>query len=122
MSVFREYTSLNYTELYPIEGIIILMAKQHKCMTLKLNRKSLFENRLSILLLLIFITITNNSIYAEGTKELSPNPSDRVFLYLNGDLYNNFGRYNGNADQRLFFHIADPNQEQVFLGFSQACI
>ncbi len=89
-------------------------------MTLRVHRVSLCKNRLSMLLLLFFITITNNSIYAEGTKELSPNASDRVFLYLNGDLYNNFGRYDGGTDQRLFFHIATPNQEQVFLGFSQA--
>ncbi len=89
-------------------------------MTLSLNRKSLCENRLCTLFLLLLVTIANNSIYAEGTKELSPQASDRVFLYLNGDLYNNFGRYDGSADQRLFFHVANPNQEQVFLGFSQA--
>ncbi len=72
------------------------------------------------LLFLCFIVLANNSIYAEGTRELAPRNSDRLFLYLNGDLYNNFGRYDGNADQRLFFNIANPDQEQVYLGFSQA--
>jgi len=89
-------------------------------MTLSETRMSLCENRLCIYLLLLFFITTNNSIYAEGTKELSPNPTDRVFLYLNGDLYNNFGRYDGSTDQRLYFHVANPNQEQVLLGFSQA--
>ena len=88
-------------------------------MTLSVHRTSLCENRLCFLFLLL-LTLTTNSIYAEGTKELSPSASDRVFLYLNGDLYNNFGRYDGSTDQRLFFHVANPNQEQVYLGFSQA--
>jgi len=77
------------------------------------------SGRFKQLLLCIFV-LANNSIYAEGTRELAPGNSDRTFLYLNGDLYNNFGRYDGNADQRLFFNISNPDQEQVYLGFSQA--
>lgn len=88
-------------------------------MTLSVQLMRLCESR-RIILLLLFLILANYSIYAEGTKELAPNESDRVYLYLNGELYNSFGRYDGNADQRLFFHIADPNQEQVFLGFSQS--
>ncbi|MEM6317596.1 MAG: Ig-like domain-containing protein [Bacteroidota bacterium] len=89
-------------------------------MTLNVNRKCRRTLLSCILLSLFFVAVTNNSIYAEGSRELAPNNSDRVFLYLNGNLYNDFGRYDGNADQRLFIHIANPNQEQVFLGFSQA--
>ncbi len=55
---------------------------------------------------------------AEGTKQLAPNAADRVYLYMNSSTYNNFGRYDGIPDQRLFIHIANPNSEQVYLGFS----
>ena len=89
-------------------------------MTLNVKRKSLCESGLCTLLVLFLVILAHNSIYAEGTKELAPNESDRVYLYLNGELYNSFGRYDGNADQRLFFHIENPDQEQVFLGFSQS--
>lgn len=89
-------------------------------MTLSLLCNRLCESgRFKLLLLCIFV-LANNSIYAEGTRELAPGNADRAFLYLNGDLYNNFGRYDGNADQRLFFNISNPDQEQVYLGFSQA--
>lgn len=89
-------------------------------MTLTVKCMRLCESRRCTLLLLLILILASNSIYAEGTKELAPNESDRVYLYLNGELYNSFGRYDGNADQRLFFHIANPDQEQVFLGFSQS--
>ncbi len=57
---------------------------------------------------------------AEGTKQLAPNPSDRVFLYSNVEAYGNFAQF-GSADaQRLYIHISDPNNEQIFLGFSKA--
>ncbi len=88
-------------------------------MTLTVKSMRLCESGRCIMLFLLLI-IANNSIYAEGTKELAPNESDRIYLYLNGELYNSFGRYDGNADQRLFFHIANPEEEQVFLGFSQS--
>ena len=89
-------------------------------MTLCLHRKWGKSFPLCTVLLLFFTTIINNSILAEGSAELTPGNSDRIYLYLNGNLYNNFGRYDGSADQRLFFHVANPNQEQVYLGFSQS--
>ena len=59
-------------------------------------------------------------VKAEGTKQLAPNPSDRVFLYSNVEAYGNFAQF-GSADaQRLYVHISDPDKEQLFLGFSQA--
>ncbi len=59
-------------------------------------------------------------LFGEGTKQLSPTNTDRVLLHFNEANYNNFGRYNGEDNQRLYVHIADPSTEQVFLGFSQA--
>jgi len=59
-------------------------------------------------------------LFAEGTKQLAPLNTDRIYLYTNATEYNDFGRYDGNDDQRLYFHIDDTSTEQVFLGFSQA--
>lgn len=58
------------------------------------------------------------TLFAEGTKQLAPNPADRVYLYTNSSTYNDFCRYDGNPDQRLYIHIANPDLEQVYLGFS----
>lgn len=69
---------------------------------------------------LYFCTLT--SLLAEGTKELAPSPSDRIYLYSNSTVYNDFGRYNGREDQRLYFHIDNTTTEQVFLGFSQPVV
>ena len=89
-------------------------------MSLYVKCKRLTNNLNCKLMLMLCLIASTNTILAEGSKELSPGTSDRLFLYLNGEFYNSFGRYDGNADQRLFFHIANPDQEQVFLGFSQA--
>ena len=59
-------------------------------------------------------------IQAEGTKQLAPNPSDRVFLYSNVEAYGNFAQFGSSEVQRLNIHISDPDTEQIFLGFSQA--
>ena len=56
---------------------------------------------------------------AEGTKQLAPSSTDIVSLNINNPAYYNFARYGGSDDQRLYIHIADPENEQVFLGFSQ---
>ena len=58
-------------------------------------------------------------LLAEGTKQLAPNIDDRVFLYSNVTLYGNFAQYGSSDVQRLSIHIADPANEQIFLGFSQ---
>jgi Bacterial Ig domain len=52
---------------------------------------------------------------AEGSKQLSPTATDLV----NTNLGNTFGRYDGTDVQRLYVHIKDAANEQVFLGFSQ---
>ena len=56
---------------------------------------------------------------AEGTKQLAPSSTDRAYLYTNSTAYNDFGRYDGSDDQRLYVHIDNPATEQLFLGFSQ---
>jgi len=58
------------------------------------------------------------SAFAEGTKQTTATSSDYTHLFTNASEYNNFGRYNGTVDQRLFIHIEDPENEQVFFGFS----
>lgn len=68
---------------------------------------------------LFFFLVITKFASAEGTKQLSPTTEDRVFLYTNSTTYNNFGRYDGDESQRLFIHIENPDNEQVFLGFSQ---
>jgi len=71
-------------------------------------------------ILSLFLCFYTCHLFAEGTKQLVPANTDRIYLYTNSTEYNDFGRYDGNDDQRLYFHIADPSAEQVFLGFSQA--
>lgn len=73
---------------------------------------------LRCLLIIGFLFICQSLLYSEGTKQLVPNNDDRLYLMLTNGLYNNFGRYNGTVDQRLLININDPNNEQVFLGFS----
>ncbi len=73
----------------------------------------------SFLLFLVSAFIAPDFLLAEGTKQLAPNSTDRVYLYSNVSQYGNFAQY-GSADvQRLNIHIADPSNEQVFLGFGQ---
>lgn len=58
-------------------------------------------------------------VQAEGTEQTTATASDRTHLLTNFSEYNDFARYNGNIDQRLFIHIEDPENEVVYLGFSQ---
>lgn len=69
--------------------------------------------------LVLFLLLLTFELLAEGTKQLAPNSTDRVYLYTNSSTYNDFGRYNGSSNQRLYIHIDNPTTEQVFLGFSQ---
>ena len=69
--------------------------------------------------LIAFLFTSPVFLTAEGTRQLAPNPSDRVHLYSNVAQYGNFAQYNSSEVQRLNIHIADPSNEQIFLGFSQ---
>lgn len=66
-----------------------------------------------------FIVAAPAQLQAEGTKQTTETSSDYTHLLTNYSEYNDFGRYNGTVDQRLFIHIEDPENEQVFFGFSQ---
>ena len=70
-------------------------------------------------LILFFIGQSVHNVYSEGTKQLAPSRSDRLYLALCMREYGNFGRYNGNSDQRLYIHIENPSKEKVFFGFHQ---
>lgn len=68
-----------------------------------------------LLCLLVFAPTTTQ---AEGTKQTTATATDRTHLFINGSSYNRFGRYDGTVDQRLFIHIANPETEVVYFGFS----
>ncbi|MBI1287084.1 MAG: tandem-95 repeat protein [Flavobacteriales bacterium] len=68
--------------------------------------------------LFCFFMLGSNLSYAEGTKQTTATSSDYTHLLVNVDEYNNFGRYDGNVDQRLFIHFEDPENEVVYFGFS----
>lgn len=69
--------------------------------------------------LLCFLMVSASWSFAEGTKQTTATSSDRTHLLTNYSEYNDFGRYNGNVDQRLFIHIENPETEVVYFGFSQ---
>ena len=78
------------------------------------------KSNLIQLCVLLFLFCLPIYTQAEGTKQLAPNPSDRVFLYSNVEAYGNFAQFGSSDIQRLNIHISDPDTEQIFLGFSQA--
>ncbi len=71
----------------------------------------------------LLCTFTTTNLFAEGSKELLPNAGDELALYCNSSLYYDFASYeshiSGNETQRLNIHIADPDNEQIFIGLSQ---
>lgn len=95
------------------------------CGTMALRCIAFFKNfgyrlfNLPILLFVAFHFISLNTLNAEGTKELAPNSTDVTMLYTNDSGFGSFAAYNGPSDSRLNFYVADPDNEQVFLGFSR---
>jgi|GEM_PF-3188392 len=71
------------------------------------------------ILFALFLTFYNMS-YSEGTKELCPSSKDRALLIINSKDYGYFAKYGSEDHQRLYINIAEPFQEKVYLGFSQA--
>jgi gliding motility-associated-like protein len=72
-----------------------------------------------VLFILVILSIGTQRTFAEGTKQLAPSSSDRLYLALCFDKYGNFGRYDGTPEQRLYIHIENPETEKVYFGFSQ---
>lgn len=77
--------------------------------------KSVFSKVVFCILFLIFSLEST----AEGTKELAPSSTDVTMLYTIESEYGEFAKYGGVETGRLFIHIDDPDNEQVFLGFSR---
>ena len=69
--------------------------------------------------LLLLLGICSQA-YAEGTKQLSPTAADTTVLLINAANYSSFAGVSGPAESRLNFHLADPANEQVFIGLSRA--
>ena len=69
--------------------------------------------------LLCFLMLAPTWTSAEGTKQTTATATDRTHLLMNFSEYNDFGRYNGTVDQRLFIHIENPETEIVYFGFSE---
>ncbi len=78
----------------------------------------LFPYKFPLASLFVFLHFFNNA-YAEGTKQLAPSSSDVTMLYANEATYGYFASYNGPEISRLYVHISDPDNEQVFFGFSR---
>ncbi|HHM20962.1 MAG TPA: hypothetical protein ENJ20_02960, partial [Bacteroidetes bacterium] len=72
------------------------------------------------LLVALFLSLYPHlKIFAEGTKELAPNPTDVTMIYANEPAFGSFCTYDGPASGRLYIHIADPANEQVYIGLSR---
>ncbi|MFA8450501.1 MAG: gliding motility-associated C-terminal domain-containing protein [Bacteroidales bacterium] len=56
-------------------------------------------------------------IFAEGTKELSPNNNDKTALLINDPDNFSFAKYNSDPNYALNFYINDPSTEIVYFGF-----
>lgn len=76
------------------------------------------------------LILLSHDAAAEGTKQVAPNGSitingtttnDVAALHINNPLFNNFASYdNTDENSRLHIHIADPQNECIYLGFSLA--
>jgi hypothetical protein len=77
----------------------------------------------------LLVFLLNTLSFAEGTRELAPNPqidimgnltNDIAAMYIDNVRYNNFAAYNNpNPLSRLHVNIQDPGNECIYLGFSQ---
>ncbi|PHN03566.1 T9SS type A sorting domain-containing protein [Flavilitoribacter nigricans] len=80
-----------------------------------------FPGRLCRAVLLVscgLIFTGSGTLWAEGTKQLAPNPDEIVMLLVDNDVYGNFAAYDGPENSRLYFRINDPG-EVVYLGLSR---
>lgn len=68
----------------------------------------------------IFLMFMFHQANGEGAKQILPNSTDVAALMIDNASYGNFAVFGSTDDERLYLHIANPNTEQVFLGFSRA--
>ncbi|MCZ4693251.1 hypothetical protein, partial [Ancylomarina euxinus] len=72
-----------------------------------------------LIALIVIFCIGANDVHAEGTKQLAPKASDRVYTAFNDAKHGNFGNYNSTDTERIYIHIKDPANELIYFGFSQ---
>ncbi len=58
------------------------------------------------------------SVYSEGSRQLSPTANDIVLLHTNASGFANFAAYDGDPLSRLNIHIEDFSTETVYIGLS----
>lgn len=58
-------------------------------------------------------------VRAEGSKQLLPDPSDQAVLMVDNSVYGNFAVFDSDDAERLYLHISDPSNEQVYVGLSR---
>ena len=81
--------------------------------------EAVFKQTISRLSLIPFLLFFCHIAYAEGVKQVAPNPDDFVMLLIGEGAYGNFGSYNGPENSRLYFEIKNP-EEIVYLGLTRA--
>jgi len=69
--------------------------------------------------LIVALGLGTHNAFGEGTKQLAPKSDDRVYTAFNDAKHGNFGNYDSQDAERIYIHIHDPENEQVFFGFSQ---
>ncbi|RZT97181.1 gliding motility-associated-like protein [Ancylomarina subtilis] len=72
-----------------------------------------------MLVLIVVLGISVSNAHGEGTKQLAPKADDRVYTAFGDAKHGNFGNYDGKDTERIYIHIEDPINEQIFFGFSQ---
>ncbi|MFT4761549.1 MAG: hypothetical protein ACI9LN_003532, partial [Saprospiraceae bacterium] len=104
-------------KLYPVRNITSMSLVYKNCEknSLLSDIKAFLSQKQSFFAILGIFLLSQN-LFAEGTKQLAPISDDRVFIQ---PAPNGFASFNGPADLRMNIHIANPEQEQVFLGFGR---
>ncbi len=82
----------------------------------------LLPKNFRFLFLCLILLFCKSPSFAEGTKQLDPNPTDYTKLMTNNASYGSFAEYGGAINSRMFIHIADPSTELVYLGLSIGAI
>ncbi len=70
--------------------------------------------------LLAYLSLSARFAYAEGTKQLCPESTDIVGLFINDPGYGDFGGYGSRATSQLLLTLSNPGSERVYFGFARA--
>ncbi|MGZ2372054.1 cadherin repeat domain-containing protein, partial [Ancylomarina sp. YFZ004] len=72
-----------------------------------------------MLFLMVILCIGSYKTFAEGTKQLAPKSTDRVYTAFSDAKHGNFGNYNSTDTERIYIHVQNPTDEVIYFGFSQ---